>query len=73
MPTRLVGELRLGSIDDYRQFLPDGLPPRFTRKEYMKLIKSRSRYDGVCLKLLESLGIIRHAGKEGRAHVYECI
>ena len=73
MPTRLVGELRLYTAEDYREFLPEGLPQRFTRKEYMKLIKSRSRYDGVCLKLLESLGIIRLAGKEGRAHVYECI
>ena len=56
LPTRLEGELRLKAREDYRVFLPERLPECFTRAEYLRAIKSRSRYDGVNIKLLEHLG-----------------
>ena len=73
LPTRLVGELVLTLPEDYRVFLPEGLPESFTAAEFLRAIKSRSRYDGVCLKLLEHLGIVRVSGKRGRASIYEAV
>ena len=71
LPLRIVGYIDLCSPEDYRVFLPDSLPTQFTRREYLRAIKSRSRYDGVNLKLLEHLGMISLVGKRGRAFLYE--
>lgn len=71
IPTRLVGELRLTDIEEYKALLPDTLGDTFTAKDYMRAIKSRSRYDAVNLKLLSELGIIELAGKQGRAFLYK--
>ena len=70
-PTRLVGELSLRSREDYGIFLPTELEREFVMADYMRAIKSRSRYDGACLKLLEHLGLIKRAGKRGKAFLYQ--
>ena len=70
-PVRLVGELKLSSREDYLKFLPDTLRGQFTMAEYLKSVKSRSRYDTLALKLLIHLGFVRQTGKRGRAYLYE--
>ncbi len=70
LPSRLVGELWLREREDYRIFLPEGLPAEFSAKDYLKRIKSRSRYDRYCLKLLLFLGLVREVEKCGRATLY---
>lgn len=71
LPTCLVGELVLRQREDYLAFLPEGLDSPFTQKDFMKASHSRSRYDAVCVRLLEHLGIVRCTGKRGRAYLYE--
>ena len=71
IPTRLVGAISFTSREDYSAFIPDGLPSRFTASDFLRLIKSRSRYDVMALKLLLHLGYVRDSGKQGRATLYE--
>ena len=71
LPTRLVGELVLRDVRDYAVFIPRELGSQFTQSEFLKASGSRSRYDKVCVPLLEHLGAIRLVGKQGRAHLYE--
>ena len=70
-PTRLVGELRLTAREDYLVFLPDSLGREFTMAEYLRAVKSRSRYGALSLKLLVCLGFVKQVGKRGRAFLYE--
>lgn len=71
IPTRLIGSISFSSREDYLAFLPDGLPSRFTASDFLRLIKSRSRYDTMALKLLLYLGYVKEIGKQGRAKLYE--
>lgn len=69
LPTRLVGELTLGTRSDYLAFLPESLPESFTSADFLLAIKSRSRYDTYTLRLLFSIGLLNRK-KEGRAYIY---
>ncbi len=71
LPTKIRDEIVLSSVDDYRVLLPDTLPDTFLASDYMRAIKSRSRYDSYNLRLLCELGIIERIGKSGRAYVYK--
>lgn len=71
LPTRLVGEYSFAAVSDIRDFIPEGLSKTFTQKEYLKAIKSHSRYDTIAIKLLEYFGVVRKIGKQGRAYLYE--
>ncbi len=71
IPLGIFDVLELSSVEDYRIFIPDGLNETFTAKEYYKAIKSRSRYDYYCLKLLMKLGLIERVGKNKNAYIYK--
>lgn len=70
MPRSLTGELVLRGASDYGMLLPDSLEDGFRRIDYLKAVKSRSRYDGSGLKLLLYLGVIEESGREGRSVIY---
>ena len=70
IPTRLLGSVSFASREDYSAFIPDALPIEFTATEYLRLIKSRSRYDTMAIKLLSHLGFLGEIGKRGRAKLY---
>ena len=70
IPKGIISELTLKEREDYYAFLPDTVGTQFLAKEYYKAIRSRTRYNYYCLKLLVNLGIISQTGKEGRAFVY---
>lgn len=71
IPTGIHSQLTLNGRADYSVFLPDTLGEKFLAKDYYKTVKSRSRYNYYCLKLLTDLGFLRKAGKVGNAFVYE--
>ncbi len=62
--------IRLQSPEDYRALLPAELPERFTVSRFQKIahLKSRQAYSAV--HVLETLGIVREDGTEGRARCY---
>jgi len=63
-PDRLIKELRLECPDDYRAFLPDGLPCEFTKAELQKLCRPTDA--SLMLSVLEFVGIVRRSGSRGR-------
>ena len=71
LPRRVISEMDLSTPEDYRVFLPVGLPEEFTSSEFLAAIKSRSRYDYYAIRLLAHLGIITRTEDRGRAHVYK--
>ncbi|MBP5606507.1 MAG: HAD hydrolase family protein, partial [Ruminiclostridium sp.] len=71
IPTALIGELVLDKPEDYRVFLPEGLPERFTKAVFGKLCRPTDA--GIMLSVLEFTGVIRRCGKHGNAIEYTVI
>ena len=69
IPNGLMDIVSFSCVDDYLRLLPDTLGERFSAKDFNKAIKSRSRYDYYCLRLLVELGLL---GREriGSAYTY---
>ena len=70
IPVAILDEIVLTRHEDYRIFLPKELPDRFLAQDFNRAIKSRSRYDYYTLRLLCELGILKKAGKKGKAIIY---
>lgn len=71
VPTKIISEITIKSIDDFRIFLPDTLPKEFTSKDFKRCTKSRSKYLGSGLKMLREIGVIQVIGKSGNSYVYK--
>lgn len=70
IPTELVNETQINSLDDYKNFIPDGLKVPFTVKDYRKASKIRQRDAQIAVHILNHVGAINRAGKNGRAYLY---
>ena len=62
-PDALLREIRLESPEDYRVFLPDGLPEQFTKAEFQKFCRPTDA--SIMLSVLEFVGIVSRTGKKG--------
>lgn len=70
IPKKLVNEMQINSIEDYKNFMPSGLPNEFTVSDYKRIAKISQRNAGLCLHILNYIGTIKRIGKDGRAYVY---
>ena len=70
IPTNLVDEILLDDVEDYHIFLPTELPNEFTIAEYAKFAKIPATTASRGLQTLKYLGLVREAGKRGRAKLY---
>lgn len=70
VPSKILNEINIKSVDDLKIFLPETLPKEFTAKDFQKHTKSRSKYLGSGLKMLREKGVIEVVRKEGNAYVY---
>ncbi len=68
VPMALLSETILHGADDYRIYLPDGLPEQFTKKEFAKLAKESG--NSLRLEVLRSAGLIKQVGVIGRSYIY---
>lgn len=73
VPSKIINEINIQSVNDFRIFLPDTLPKEFTSKDFQKYTKSRSKYLGSGLKILREIGVIKVVRKQGNAYVYEIL
>lgn len=73
VPSKIINEINIQSVNDFKIFLPDTLPKEFTSKDFQKYTKSRSKYIGSGLKILREIGVIKVIRKEGNAYVYEIL
>lgn len=68
VPLEILEEIVLQNADDYRIFLPEGLPETFTKKELSKCVPespNSKRAEVLC-----AAGVIQRQGKRGREIVY---
>ena len=73
VPSKIINEINIQSVNDFKIFLPDTLPKEFTSKDFQKYTKSRSKYLGSGLKILREIGVIKVIRKHGNAYVYEIL
>jgi len=67
-PLALLSELYLNNAENYSFFLPDDLPEKFTRKEFLKL--SKKGKDKIILEILEYMSVVHKIGKIGKEFIY---
>ncbi|MBQ8614480.1 MAG: HAD-IIB family hydrolase [Ruminiclostridium sp.] len=68
IPVRYIKEIRLDNKEDYMQFIPDGLPEQFTKKDLGKLCRTTD--PSIMLEILEYVGVVKRVGKKGNAILY---
>lgn len=73
IPSALLDEIYFETAEDYRRFLPEGLPSAFTSEDYRKISGCEKWIAGRALNILAGLGLIREIGKQGRLKLYEII
>lgn len=73
VPSKIINEINIQSVNDFKIFLPDTLPKEFTSKDFQKYTRSRSKYLGSGLKILREIGVIKVVRKQGNAYVYEIL
>lgn len=73
IPNAITQEITLRDKDDYRIFIPPGLPQRFTAADFNRAVGKRYRYGYSAIQILRSLGIIGVIEKIGRKTYYEII
>ena len=71
IPPALLGELVLHRPRDLLQFLPDGLPERFTSGDLQKSIRLNARSISYLILVLRRLELIEQVGKQERFHLYQ--
>lgn len=73
VPSKIINEINIQSVNDFKIFLPDTLPKEFTSKDFQKYTRSRSKYLGSGLKILREIGVIKVVRKQGNSYVYEIL
>ncbi|MBQ2734342.1 MAG: hypothetical protein IJF33_00770 [Clostridia bacterium] len=71
IPLALLDELEFSSPADFRHFIPDALPQRFTVKQFSDLTKIRGRDAYSAVRVLASLGLFYESSPIGRAMAWE--
>ncbi len=71
IPTKLHNEIYLKCIEDYMIFVPQGLPEQFTVKDFSSASGLSNFSAGQTIRTLKDIGVLTHAGKQGRAYIYE--
>lgn len=71
IPIAIYDEIRIDTLTDYQQFLPEALPAEFTVKDYMKCTHVTQKYASCGLNILTEVEAVTRVGKQGHAYVYE--
>ncbi len=70
IPVDIYGELRIDTMSDYLQLLPDTLPAEFTSSDLARTAKITSNKASTLLNVLLETGTVSRIGKTGRSYVY---
>ncbi len=73
LPGNLRDIVRIETKEDYRCFLPDGLPELFTSLDMAKCSHISRSTAQTCLLILRDLGIVELVGKRGRANLHKIV
>ena len=70
IPTELVSEIDLCSIEDYVQMVPIDIPNTFSSKEYAKAAHISVGMAQTALNILTYIGTVKRIGKKGNEILY---
>ena len=70
-PLDLYEEVDIYNLLDYKLFLPNDLPIKFTSKDYAKLAKIRLSEAQIALNVLSYLDIVNKVGKDSKSYIYQ--
>ncbi len=70
IPINLLRAQIFYGLDDYKYFIPEGLPERFSVKQYSDATKIRGRDAYSIVHSLCDIGLLREDGRIGRAAAY---
>ena len=73
MPIALIDELDFRTPEDFRRFIPAGLPSPFTVKQFSTLSKIRGRNAYSAVRVLAALGLFAPTDPIGRAMAFEIV
>ena len=73
IPKDIIEEVRFDCVEDYRRFLPDGLPEEFTSAHYAKACKINKQLASNGLNILNCLGLVERVGKKGNSFIYKVV
>ncbi len=71
IPIKLVDQVEINTIEDYKQFVPEALPEVFSTKDYQKATKLNITRARTGVHILHYLGIVEPVGKKGNAILYK--
>ena len=70
IPTGILGEIYIENFSDYKKYLPDGLQPEFTSKDYAKYAKVNLKRAQTALNVLKYVGAVEQIDKKGNTIIY---
>lgn len=71
IPICLKEEYKIEAVTDYKSFIPDDLPEKFTSRDYEKVCKlSRSKAQ-TALNILNYMEVVERVEKKGNLYIYE--
>lgn len=73
IPKDIIEEVRFDCVEDYRRFLPDGLPEEFTSAHYAKACRINKQIASNGLNILNYLGLVERVGKKGNSFIYKVV
>jgi len=71
VPSCIADELLLDKPEDYRVFLPEGLPEQFTSKDLKKAAHVTISTAQLALNILTHMKVVKRIGNKGRSILYE--
>jgi len=73
IPTVLLGETWLRTVDDFRMFIPDGLPEVFTAAQFSKTAGVDTDTGRCALHVFCEKGLCKMCGKQGNAYLFSLV
>ena len=70
IPAALLDEIRINGREDYFGLIPEGLPERFTAKDFGEQIRERKEIAALVLNILHDLDVVERCGRSGRYYLY---
>ena len=70
IPTALYGHFDVSSPEDFKKFIPDGLPDDFTSLDFAKTARIRRGLAQTTLTVLTTVGAVTRVGKSGNTIIY---
>ncbi len=71
IPIDIIDEIEFNCTDDYRKFIPKGLPCEFTSKDFAQCAKIHRNTAQTTLNILTYLELVSNIGKKEKANLYK--